>query len=80
MSSYGPDLSEAGSFLGLMQIRTAIENPKANLENSIMPKFGLSPEEVNALSYFLKSRVKEPYYETPMMRLSKNGSRNGWRE
>lgn len=66
---YGPDLSDAGSFLGLMQIRTAIENPKANLESSIMPKFGLSPEDVKSLSYFLKSRVKEPYYETPMMRL-----------
>ncbi len=36
-----------------------------------MPKFGLSPEEVKALSYFLKSRVREPYYETPMMRLFK---------
>ncbi len=69
--SYGPDLSDAGSFLGLVQIRTAIENPKAILENSIMPKFGLSPEEVKALSYFLKSRVREPYYETPMMRLFK---------
>ncbi len=69
--SYGPDLSGAGSFLGLVQIRTAIENPKAILENSIMPKFGLSPEEVKALSYFLKSRVKEPYYETPMTRLFK---------
>jgi mono/diheme cytochrome c family protein/cytochrome c553 len=70
-SSYGPDLSEAGSFLGLMQIRTAIGNPRAKLENSIMPKFSLSPEEVDALSYFLKSRVKDPYYETPMIRLSK---------
>jgi mono/diheme cytochrome c family protein len=70
-SSYGPDLSEAGSFLGLRQIRKAIGNPRAILENSIMPKFGLTPEEVNALSYFLKSRVKNPYYETPMTRLSK---------
>lgn len=70
-SHYGPDLSAAGSFLGLTQIRTAIKNPRAKLENSIMPKFPLSPEEVLALSYFLKSRVKEPYYETPMIRLSK---------
>jgi mono/diheme cytochrome c family protein len=70
-SNYGPDLSEAGSFLGLTQIRTAIGNPRAKLENSIMPKFGLSPEEVHALSYFLKSRVKAPFYETPMIRLSK---------
>ena len=36
-----------------------------------MPKFGLSPEEIHAISYFLKSRVKEPYYETPMIRMAK---------
>lgn len=76
-TSYGPDLSDAGSFLGLMQIRTAIENPKANLENSIMPKFSLAPEEVKALSYFLKSRLKEPYYETPMLRLLKKREQEG---
>jgi cytochrome c2 len=70
-ASYGPDLSDAGSFLGLKQIQTAIENPKAEPENSIMPKFSLPPEEVKAISYFLKSRVKDPYYETPMMRLAK---------
>ena len=33
-----------------------------------MPKFSLPPEDVEALSYFLKSRVKDPYYETPMVR------------
>ena len=78
-ASYGPDLSDAGSFLGLKEIQAAIENPKADLVNSIMPKFGLSPEEIKAISYFLKSRVKEPYYETPMMRMAKQVSRNGWR-
>lgn len=71
-SSYGPDLSDAGTFLGINQIKTAIENPKANLESSIMPKFSLTPEEVKALTYFLKSRIKAPYYETPMIRLWKN--------
>ncbi len=66
---YGPDLSQVGSFLGLKQIQTAIEDPKADLENSIMPKFSLSPAEIKALSYFLKSRVKEPFYETPMIKM-----------
>lgn len=40
---YGPDLSEVGSFLGLEKIQKAIEDPKAEPENSIMPKF--SPGE-----------------------------------
>jgi len=66
---YGPELSRVGSLLGLKQIQTAIEDPKADLENSIMPKFSLSPEQVKAISYFLKSRMKEPFYETPMARM-----------
>ena len=70
-ASYGPDLSDAGSFLGLKDIQAAIESPKADLVNSIMPKFSLSPEEIRAISYFLKSRVKNPYYETPMIRMAK---------
>jgi mono/diheme cytochrome c family protein len=68
---YGPDLSDAGSFLSLKQMHSAIESPKAELENSIMPKFSLSPEEITAISYFLKSRVKNPFYETPMTRIAK---------
>jgi len=66
---YGPDLSAVGSSLGLSQIQTAINDPKADPENSIMPKFSLSPEQIKAISYFLKSRVKESPYETPMIRM-----------
>lgn len=66
---YGPDLSGVGSFLGLQQIQTAIEDPKADPENSIMPKFSLSPGQIKALSYFLKSRAKESFYETPMVKM-----------
>ena len=68
---YGPDLSSVGSSLGLKQIQTAIEDPKADPENSIMPKFGLSPEQIKSISYFLKSRVKESPYETPMVRMAR---------
>jgi mono/diheme cytochrome c family protein len=68
---YGPDLSEVGSSLGLRQIRTAIEDPKAEPENSIMPKFSLSPEQVGAISYFLKSRMKVSLYETPMLKMAR---------
>ena len=62
---YGPDLSEVGSFLGLKQIQKAIEDPKADPENSIMPKFSLSPEQIQAISYFLKSRMRESLMRRP---------------
>jgi mono/diheme cytochrome c family protein len=65
---YGPDLSEMGSFLGLKQIQKAIEDPKADPENSIMPKFSLSPEQIQAIAYFLKSRTSESLHETPMIK------------
>jgi cytochrome c2 len=68
---YGPDLSDAGSFLSLPEMQAVIENPKAALPNSIMPKFSLSPEERTAISYFLKSRIRDPYYETPMVRMAR---------
>ncbi len=65
---YGPDLSTVGSYLGLKQIQDAINDPKADPENSIMPKFSLSPEQIRAISYFLKSRMKESPRETPMIK------------
>lgn len=65
---YGPDLSHVGSFLGLKQIQTAIEDPKADPENSIMPKFSFSPEQIKSLAYFLKSRMEESFNETPMIK------------
>src|SRR5512139_351904 len=65
---YGPDLSAIGSSLGLRQIQAAINDPKADPVNSIMPKFSLSPEQIKAISYFLKSRMRESPYETPMMK------------
>ncbi len=77
---YGPDLGEVGSFLGLKQIQTAIEDPRADPENSIMPKFPLSPEQIKGLSYFLKSRMKEFFYETPMTKKTKNKEKVGDRE
>lgn len=66
---YGPDLSEVGSLLGLKQIQGAVEDPKADPENSIMPKFSLSRAQIKAISYFLKSRVKDPFFETPMVKM-----------
>ncbi len=66
---YGPDLSAVGSSLSLKQIQTEIDNPKADPENSIMPKFSLSPEQIKAISYFLKSRMKDSLYETPMIKM-----------
>jgi mono/diheme cytochrome c family protein len=71
---YGPDLSDAGSFLSLKQIQTVIENPKKVLEDSIMPKFSLPPEKIRCISYFLKSQIKNPYYEAPMTRMVRRGA------
>jgi cytochrome c553 len=65
---YGPDLSAVGSSLGLRQIQAAINDPRADPVNSIMPKFSLSPEQITGISYFLKSRMKESPHETPMMK------------
>jgi cbb3-type cytochrome oxidase cytochrome c subunit len=63
---FGPDLSTVGSHLGLAQIEEAIREPKKAPENSIMPRFPLSGGQVTQLGYFLKSRVKDPLYATPM--------------
>ena len=68
---YGPDLSAVGSFLSLRQIQVAINDPKADPENSIMPKFALSPGQIKAISYFLKSRMRESPHETPMEKMVK---------
>jgi cytochrome c2 len=77
---YGPDLSEVGSSLGLRQIQKAVEEPKAEPENSIMPKFSLSPEQVTAISYFLKSRMRESLYETPMLKMARMKEQDRLRE
>ncbi|OGP92553.1 MAG: hypothetical protein A2156_08760 [Deltaproteobacteria bacterium RBG_16_48_10] len=66
---FGPDLSTVGSSLGLRQIQAAINDPKADPENSIMPKFSLAPQQIKAISFLLKSRMKESPYETPMVKM-----------
>lgn len=63
---FGPDLSTVGSHLGLAQLEEAIRDPKKEPANSIMPRFPLSGGQVTQLGYFLKSRVKDPFYATPM--------------
>lgn len=63
---FGPDLSTVGSHLGLAQIEEAIREPKKAPANSIMPRFPLSGAQVTQIGYFLKSRVKDPLYATPM--------------
>jgi mono/diheme cytochrome c family protein len=64
---YGPDLSAIGSYLGLDKLYEAIREPKKEPENSIMPRFPLSSLQVRHISYFLKSRVEDPFYTTPML-------------
>ncbi|MGK2945359.1 MAG: c-type cytochrome [Desulfuromonadales bacterium] len=64
---FGPDLSTVGSHLGLAQIEESIRDPKKEPVNSIMPRFPLSGGQITQLGYFLKSRVKNPLYTTPML-------------
>lgn len=64
--SYGPDLSYVGSMLGIDLLQQAIRDPKADLPNSIMPRFPLSKGQARNIAYFLKSRVKQPLYATAM--------------
>ena len=63
---FGPDLSDVGSQLGLEKLVEAVKEPDLSPPNSIMPRFPLSGAQRQNLSYFLKSRVDNPYFATPM--------------
>lgn len=63
---YGPGLNDVGSYLGLKALVEAIREPKREPVNSIMPRFSLSASQARSLAWFLKSRVKDPFYATPM--------------
>lgn len=63
---FGPDLSDIGNQLGVDEIVKAIREPKKEPPNSIMPRFPLSASQAREIALFLKSRVKDPFYATPM--------------
>lgn len=63
---YGPNLAEVGSQLGVEQLLEAIREPKKDPVNSIMPRFPLSAGQARSIAWFLKSRVRDPLYATPM--------------
>ncbi len=63
---FGPDLGTIGSHLGLEPLKVAIRDPKRDPPNSIMPRFPLSRGQARDIAFFLKSRVKDPLYATPM--------------
>lgn len=65
---FGPDLSSIGSTLGLEALEEAIREPKKEPVNSSMPKFALSKGQIQSLTWFLKSRVANPFFTTPMLR------------
>ena len=64
----GPDLSEVGKKFKLDYIYGRIADPKSILATSIMPQFKLSPEEIQSLSIFLKSRKGRNFAETEVQR------------
>ena len=63
---FGPDLSDIGSRFGLEKLAQSIKDPDLSPTNSIMPRFPFSSSQVRSLSYFLKSRIADPYFATPM--------------
>ncbi|BCR05084.1 c-type cytochrome [Desulfuromonas versatilis] len=63
---FGPDLSTIGSHLSLERIIEAIREPDADPVNTIMPRYPLSRGQTEKIAYFLKSRVAEPKFATPM--------------
>ena len=65
---FGPDLGTIGSQLSLRRLRRAIRAPRQGRPVSVMPRFPLSPRQVDALALFLKSRISAPYNSTPMQR------------
>ena len=64
----GPDLTEAGRKYKLDYLYGRIADPKSILATSIMPQFKLTPEEIQSLSVFLKSRKGRNFAETEVQR------------
>lgn len=66
--SLGPDLSEAGKKFKLDYLWESIDDPRANLATSVMPKFKLSDDDIRSLVIFLKSRKGKNFSETEIER------------
>lgn len=64
----GPDLTEVGGKWKLDYLWESIEDPRANMATSFMPKFRLGDEDIKALVVFLKSRRGMNFAETEMQR------------
>jgi sulfur oxidation c-type cytochrome SoxX len=64
----GPDLSEAGRKYKLDYLYGRIADPKSILATSIMPRFKLAPDQIQALAIFLKSRKGRNFAETEIQR------------
>lgn len=63
-----PDLTEAGKKFKLDYLWESIDDPRANLATSFMPKFNLSEDDIRALVVFLKSRKGRNFSETEIQR------------
>lgn len=64
----GPDLTEAGKKYKLDYLWESIDEPRANLATSFMPKFNLADDDIRALVVFLKSRKGRNFAETEIQR------------
>jgi mono/diheme cytochrome c family protein len=63
-----PDLTEAGKKFKIDYLWESIDDPRANLATSFMPKFNLSEDDIRALVVFLKSRKGRNFAETEIQR------------
>jgi mono/diheme cytochrome c family protein len=63
-----PDLTEAGKKFKLDYLWESIDDPRANLATSFMPKFELPADDIRALVVFLKSRKGRNFSETEIER------------
>jgi mono/diheme cytochrome c family protein len=63
-----PDLTEAGKKFKLDYLWESIDDPRANLATSFMPKFNLSEDDIRSLVVFLKSRKGRNFSETEIER------------
>jgi mono/diheme cytochrome c family protein len=63
-----PDLTEAGKKFKIDYLWESIDDPRANLASSFMPKFNLSEDDTRALVVFLKSRKGRNFAETEIQR------------
>ncbi len=61
-----PDLSEAGHHFKVDYLEESVRDPKANDSSSVMPRFKIGDEDIEALVVYMKSMRGHPLYMGPV--------------